>query len=58
MIGRATLTTVPSIKDMLEPRIVAARTHRRVAASRIGASAADRTTASSQGPLPTAAISR
>ena len=48
--GSATLTTVPSMKAMLEPRIVAARTHRDVARLQGDGAVACRM-ASSQGPL-------
>src|SRR6266699_3373841 len=50
-VGRATLTTVLSIKAMLEPRIVAARTQRPDCALQGTTAFTDRTTASSHGGL-------
>src|ERR1700691_2104486 len=47
--GRATLTTVPSMKAMLEPKIVAARIHRPVLAAHRTVAFADRTAPSSHG---------
>src|ERR1700679_2414912 len=47
--GRATLTTVPSIKAMLEPKIVAARIHRPVLGADGTAAFGDRTAPSSHG---------
>src|SRR6266851_10251425 len=47
--GRATLTTVLSIKAMLEPRIVAARIQRLACATHGTSAFTDRTTASSHG---------
>src|SRR5262245_10825916 len=49
--GRATLTTVPSMKARLEPRTVVASTHGRAASAHGGEGRAARTTPSSHGGL-------
>src|ERR1700724_1294679 len=52
MAGRATVTTEPSMKAMLEPRMVAAKTHGRARSAQPDVSAAARMTPSSQGARP------
>src|SRR3984893_6064690 len=53
MAGRATVTTEPSMKAMLEPRMVAANTHGWARSAQPGVSAAAaRMTPSSQGARP------
>src|SRR6202023_3074701 len=52
MAGRATVTTEPSMKAMLEPRMVAAKTHGRARSAQPDASAAAWITPSSQGARP------
>src|SRR5262249_16884306 len=49
MAGSATLTTVPSMKAMLEPRMVAASTHRSTARAQGASAGLARMTPSSQG---------
>src|SRR6267154_337261 len=56
MAGRATLTTVPSMKARLEPRTVAASTQTRASAPHVPPSATERIAASSQGVLMEAMI--
>src|ERR1700732_3508594 len=52
MAGRATVTTELSMKAMLEPRMVAAKTHGRARSAQPDVSAAARMTPSSQGARP------
>ena len=49
--GNATLTTVPSMKAMLEPRMATARIHGSAAFAQGTTSLPDRITASSQGAM-------
>src|SRR5215813_6998794 len=56
MTGRATLTTVPSRNTMLDPSIVAARTHGPAFSAHGAEAAPERMLASSHGCLITAAI--
>src|SRR5947209_15811584 len=56
--GKATLTTVPSMKAMLEPKIVAARIHRPTALLQGAATSFERMNASSQGGLAILTIQR
>src|ERR1700731_4963165 len=52
MAGRATVTTEPSMKAMLEPRMVAANTHGRARSAQPDVAAAAWRMASSQGARP------
>jgi hypothetical protein len=56
--GRATLTTVPSMKAMLDPRMVAARIHGSARGAHGTATAIPKTTPSSHGGLKIFAISQ
>src|SRR5260370_34922450 len=58
MTGSATLTTEPSIKAMLDPRMVATRTHTPTFGAQGEVSGAERITPSSQGAFRKAAICR
>src|SRR5260370_42497942 len=56
MTGKATLTTEPSMKAMLDPRMVATRTHTPTRGALGAASGAERMTPSSQGAFTKVAI--
>ncbi len=56
MTGRATLTTEPSIKAMLDPRIVATSTHTPTCGAQGRVSGAERITPSSQGDFTKVAM--
>src|SRR6266849_120590 len=54
--GSATLTTVPSMNAMLEPRMVVTRIHRPTSRAHGAETGRERMTPSSQGALPIAII--